>query len=307
MSEITACTTVSELSRVITKRASDLDGAHDSAVCVQCWRLDNKSAQELRGARELWGKAAGRWLRRAEGGFGCEGRNAANILHAAGKLGVTNTAQVRALVDAAVRLAPTFNAQEAANSLWAAASLGLFDASVVAPLAAATARLAHGFQLSHADSVLQAHYAGAPVDAACLSVCWRLFRASPRPPTTSDLQARVAHSLRAMGLRVELEVPILEGLRMLDIVVTTPGEGARVAVEVDGPSHFFAPPLGGGAPRPRPTRLRDRHIAAAGYSAAFSISYLEFGGIGEAERHALLGSRLKAALLRAQSAGAPQK
>ncbi len=198
----------------------------------------------------------------------------ANTLWALAALGVSDAGLTRPLAEAAVRLAPTFNAQEAANTLWAAASLGLREASLVASFITAVARHSHGFALDAASSVLQAHYAGLSVGAGCLADCWRVLRAAPRPPTASHLQTEVATVLRSMGLCVELEVPILEGLRCIDIVVTAPS-GNRVAVEVDGPSHFFELPQLGAAPRwqPRPTLLRDCHTAAAGYTARATIPF----------------------------------
>jgi hypothetical protein len=167
---------------------------------------------------------------------------------------------------------------------------------MVRPLAEAAVRLAPTFNLENAVQVLEAHFAGAEVHTTCLDACWRIFRATSKPPRTSELQKSVAASLRAMGYAVAQEVPILEGLRCIDIVATAPN-GARIAVEVDGLSHYFARLLGGGAPRPRPSRLRDRHAAAAGYAVRATVSYLEWDARkGEAERQRLLGDILQGAL-----------
>ena len=170
-------------------------------------------------------------------------QGAANSLWAAATLGLDDAGIVRPLAEAAVRLAPSFHAQGAANSLWAAASLEL-PSVVVNHLASAAARNLGDFNLEEAVQVLEAHFAGAEVHTTCLDACWRIFRATSKPPRTSELQKSVAASLRAMGYAVAQEVPILEGLRCIDIVATAPN-GARIAVEVDGPSHYFARPLGG--------------------------------------------------------------
>jgi hypothetical protein len=222
-------------------------------------------------------------------------QGAANSLWAVATLGLDERRIVRPLAEAAVRLAPSFHAQGAANSLWAAASLEL-PSVVVDTLASAAARNAGDFKLESAVQVLEAHFAGAQVHTTCLDACWRIFRASSRPSRTSELQKSVAASLHAMGYAVAQEVPILEGLRCIDIVATAPN-GARIAVEVDGLSHYFARLLGGGAPRPRPSRLRDRHAAAAGYAVRATVSYLEWDACtGGAERQRLLGEILQGAL-----------
>jgi hypothetical protein len=284
---------------------------HHSVVCVSCGRCGGT------GAAALYAKHATAWLGFREGSFGREARNAANILHAAAKigavdgevlsrvaneaarlsrdfnsqnaanslwscatLGVSDASIVRPLSEAAARLAPSrdFNSQcaanclwscatlgvsdasivrplaeaaarlapsreikpqEVANSLWSCAKLGVSDASILRPLAEAAARLASSFKSEEARAVLQAHFAGVPLDAACIASCWRTLRASPDPPLcTSALQRSVAAALTRLGFTAALETPVLDGLLHVDITATAPS-GARTAVEVDGPSHFL--------------------------------------------------------------------
>jgi hypothetical protein len=227
-------------------------------------------------------------------------QQAANALWAAATLGLGG--EGAALADAAARLAPEFSAQAAANALWAAASLGLAAADTPRSraLVAAAQRAAGAFTADQADSVLQAHFAGARLGEAALAACWRAFRSKPpRPVAPSQLQLGVEEALRGMGLSVKSEVEILDGLRRVDIVV-----GGRVAVEVDGPSHFFE---GGGAPIPRPSLLRDLHAKEAGYAQRVVVPFYKWNeAVGaEAKRellHRLLGDAAAAAAAAAATA-----
>ena len=53
-----------------------------------------------------------------------------------------------------------------------------------------------------------------------------------------------------------------DGSRMVDALVTWPG--GRLAVEVDGPTHFIPSPDGTGTALSTATRLRDHQLAAWG-------------------------------------------
>ena len=125
--------------------------------------------------------------------------------------------------------------------------------------------------------MLQAHFADAPLDAACLASCWRTLRASPDPPPrTSALQRSVAAALTRLGFTVALEAPVLDGLLHVDIVATSPS-GARTAVEVDGPSHFLRVLSSDNASAVGPpdgaTVLRNRLLrsVAAGFGGALAV------------------------------------
>ena len=51
-----------------------------------------------------------------------------------------------------------------------------------------------------------------------------------------------------------------DGSRMVDALLTWPG--GRLAVEVDGPTHFIPSPNGSGKVKSTATRLRDHQLAA---------------------------------------------
>jgi hypothetical protein len=231
-------------------------------------------------------------------------QDASNSLWACATLGVSDASIVRPLVEAAARLALSRDSkpQNAANCLWACATLGVSDASVLRPLAEATARLALSPSLEDATSVLQAHFSGISIDAACIASCWRTLHASPDPaPRTSALQRSVAAALTRLGFTAALEAPVLEGLLHVDIVATSPS-GAHTAFEVDGPSHYLrvllsdddafvvGPPNGS-------TLLRNRLLrsAAAGFGGALAVVRFDAWGAcrGDAAREDTL---LQAAL-----------
>jgi hypothetical protein len=90
--------------------------------------------------------------------------------------------------------------------------------------------------------------------------------------TSSRLQHDVASSLRGLGLQVEEEAIDDRSGYSIDILVTK-GVG-RVAVEVDGPTHF----LGGGREVNGSTSLKRRHLGLLGYTAV-SVPYWEWDAL----------------------------
>ena len=59
---------------------------------------------------------------------------------------------------------------------------------------------------------------------------------------------------------MQTSAPVGDGSRMVDALLTWPG--GRLAVEVDGPTHFIPSPNGSGKVKSTATRLRDHQLAA---------------------------------------------
>eukprot|EP00899_Mesostigma_viride_P016488 jgi/Mesvir1/24840/Mv22078-RA.2 len=137
--------------------------------------------------------------------------------------------------------------QNAANTLWALAVAGRPDSDAARALMVAWTKLAQptdkdfGLQL---NQVCQ--YILACVDASdhardryCSALLerWRDTAMSGKQqpgPSSSDLHLEVSKVLRGMGIAHKNEVPFFHGLSYVDILVD-----GQVAVEVDGPSHFY--------------------------------------------------------------------
>lgn len=121
-----------------------------------------------------------------------------------------------------------------------------------------------------------------------LELCHAAFRATD--PTPSRTQSEVRAALADLGLRVEEEVRLREGF-MIDLVVEW--QGKRVALEVDGPWHFYGR-------RPKGATLFKRRQLVRLHWPLVSIAYWEWDALhmmqGAAERreakHAYLIARL---------------
>ena len=172
----------------------------------------------------------------------------------------------------------------------------LGDAAALGALAAAAERCAPAMKASEAETLLHAHYAGAPVAPAALAAAAALAP-PPQNSTHSSLQSAVAGALEGMGYHVMQEVPILGGLRRVDFVVRDPAAGAGgapVALEVDGPSHFFSllePP--DAQPRALPSHVRRAHVTAAGL-ALRTLSMHEWNAAADKEEKRALLRRVLA-------------
>ena len=226
----------------------------------------------------------------------CAPGAAVGALSAAAALGASPSAAARPIAEAVARAAQLLTPAQLSKAMIAIASLGLCEEAIAAPLADAACRAAPQFSREEAHSVLQAHFAGAPVASAGLAACWATFRkGAPPPPSISKAQAEVAAALRGMGWEVEVNAPILEGLRVLDLLATPPERGgvrARVAIFVDGVASFF-PPQGEQPPFPRPTRLREGHLASAGIVSSARVAFWEWErAASEGARRALLQRRV---------------
>eukprot|EP00899_Mesostigma_viride_P016485 jgi/Mesvir1/24838/Mv22076-RA.1 len=137
--------------------------------------------------------------------------------------------------------------QDAANTLWALAVAGRPDSDAARALMVAWTKLT---QPTDEDFRLQLNqvcqYILACVDASdhardryCSALLerWRDTAMSGKQqpgPSSSDLHLEVSKVLQGMGIAHKNEVPFFHGLSYVDILVD-----GKVAVEVDGPSHFY--------------------------------------------------------------------
>jgi hypothetical protein len=209
-------------------------------------------------------------------------QNAANSLWSCATLGVSDPGVLRPILDAALRMSPEMNPQGVANSLWSCVAMSLSDSSVLQrntlqPLLEAVKREAPNMNEEGVNQCLQASAAGIALDKATLDVCKRKLRPQAADPTTSQLQMRAGSALKRLGFPVEYERPILEGLQMVDIVITL-ANGDCVAFEADGPRHFMQSPLSSSesrtlGPRTTATILRDHILKqpAAGFKGKLGI------------------------------------
>eukprot|EP00282_Hemiselmis_andersenii_P046734 CAMPEP_0172081662 /NCGR_PEP_ID=MMETSP1043-20130122/19429_1 /TAXON_ID=464988 /ORGANISM="Hemiselmis andersenii, Strain CCMP441" /LENGTH=232 /DNA_ID=CAMNT_0012743133 /DNA_START=1 /DNA_END=697 /DNA_ORIENTATION=+ len=102
-------------------------------------------------------------------------------------------------------------------------------------------------------------------------------------PTSSQLHLQVASSLESLGLPVHNEVKVFEGVYHIDIVLGAgdPEDGSnKVAVEVDGPTHFVQ-----NTRQPTPhTSLKRWLLSREGY-AVVSVPFFEWQSYQLAEEH----------------------
>jgi very-short-patch-repair endonuclease len=193
-----------------------------------------------------------------------------------------------ALEGATVRVAPSMNAQDAANVLWALAALGWKAGN---ELAACFEHLvdrfvsdSEGGRFTACDSsqLLQAHLASqflglglVMLPPQFLQVALEAYREQKRKVTTSIAQREIGESLCRLRIAHELECFTADGLFSIDLAIIE----RRIAIEVDGPSHFTTntlEPLGH-------TRLRDRLLSAMGWQVV-SIPFFEWDGLHQKEQ-----------------------
>ena len=193
-----------------------------------------------------------------------------------------------ALEGAAVRVAPSMNAQAVANTIWGLATLGWHASS---DLASVFQQLVDAFdhergpvQLStaHLSQLLQAHLASQflglgliKLPSSLLEVAVKTYKEEARKVTVSNGQREVGQSLRRLGIPHELECITADGLFSIDLAIVD----RRIALEFDGPSHFTRntqEPLGH-------TRLRDRLLSAMGWHVV-SIPFFEWDRLHQTEQ-----------------------
>ena len=195
-----------------------------------------------------------------------------------------------ALEAAAVRVAPSMNAQAVANIVWGLATLGwqadlemaavfqqlvesLLAGGVSGPVQLDTATLSQLLQAHLASQFLGLGLIVLP--ASMLQVAVKTYREEARKVTVSNGQREVGESLRRLGIPHELECITADGLFSIDLAIVD----RRIALEFDGPSHFTRntlEPLGH-------TRLRDRLLSAMGWHVV-SIPFFEWGRLHQTEQ-----------------------
>eukprot|EP00899_Mesostigma_viride_P016486 jgi/Mesvir1/24839/Mv22077-RA.1 len=137
--------------------------------------------------------------------------------------------------------------QDAANTLWALAVAGRPDSDAARALMVAWTKLTQPTDKDFRVELKQVcQYILACVNASdhvrdryCSALLqrWRDTAMSGKQqpgPSSSDLHLEVSKVLQGMGIAHKNEVPFFHGLSYVDILV-----GGKVAVEVDGPSHFY--------------------------------------------------------------------
>jgi very-short-patch-repair endonuclease len=180
------------------------------------------------------------------------------------------------------------NAQNVANSLWALATLGwqadVEMAAIFQQLVEAWGCGCGGSELSssHLSQLLQAHLASQflglgliTLPSSMLQVAVQAYRDEAQKVTVSKSQRQVGESLRRLGISHELEYTTADGLFSIDLAVVD----RRIAIEVDGPSHFTVntlEPLGH-------TRLRDRLLSAMGWQVV-SVPFFEWDKLQRPEQ-----------------------
>ncbi len=202
-----------------------------------------------------------------------------------------------ALEGAAVRVAPTMNAQGVANALWALATLGWRPNAEMARVceqwvdALAQNRRLLQVPTSELLQLLQAHLASqflglglVTLPPSVLEVAVKARKEEARKVTVSNSQREVGDSLRRLGIPHELEYTTADGLFSIDLAIVD----RRIALEFDGPSHFTRntlEPLGH-------TRLRDRLLSAMGWHVV-SIPFFDWDRLHQPEqRDAYVTQRL---------------
>ncbi len=122
--------------------------------------------------------------------------------------------------------------------------------------------------------LLQAHLASQflglgliMLPSSMLQVAVQAYRDEAQKVTVSKSQRQVGESLRRLGISHELEYTTADGLFSIDLAIVD----RRIAIEVDGPSHFTRNTL---EPLGHP-RLRDRLLSAMGWHVV-SIPWFEW-------------------------------
>jgi len=239
-------------------------------------------------------------------------QNMSNILWAYATMGRKPRAGVmRGLAGRAEALAGTFTTQDVANMLWAFCVMSVLgvpdeDSRWVHKIEQRLVSLAkHACFASSELSQLHQFFVWCDVEKrkqqleATIDMrvfkekCRSEFEKAPTAPSTT--QRQVSETLRRMGLSVEDEVRCPKSGYSIDMLVSGLGMGGEIssgvrtwAVEVDGPSHFFASKTPTGV-----TLLKRRHLQLLGH-ALVSVPYWEWDGFnGLGSEGGSLSSRRK--------------
>jgi len=288
------------LMRVLEGRAEALAGTFNSQnVTNMLWAHATMGREPgARLMRELEGRVealCGRGEAAGRGGT-LNTQHVANTLWAYAKMGREPGAGVmRVLAGRAEALAGTFTTQDVANMLWAFCVMSVLgvpdeDSRWVHKIEQRLVSLAkHACFASSELSQLHQFFVWCDVEKrkqqleATIDMrvfkekCRSEFEKAPTAPSTT--QRQVSETLRRMGLSVEDEVRCPKSGYSIDMLVSGLGMGGEIssgvrtwAVEVDGPSHFFASKTPTGV-----TLLKRRHLQLLGH-ALVSVPYWEWDG-----------------------------
>ncbi|KAG1672291.1 hypothetical protein FOA52_004306 [Chlamydomonas sp. UWO 241] len=197
-------------------------------------------------------------------------QNLSNMAWALAALGHANAGFMDALVQAAMPQLDSFNTQGLANLAWAFAMLDVQSASVCALIEHAAA-FAMALTPSNLCQIYQFilwldtwHQVAPAVPPQLLAACKCVWLEEVSITRVSRMQLQVLDAIRQLpscsGASSEHQTD--DGLFSIDIALQLPGSDQKLAVEVDGPTHFLssAPTMPTGA-----TRLRNRPLEARGW------------------------------------------
>jgi hypothetical protein len=171
-------------------------------------------------------------------------QNVANTIWAYAALGLTPSDRVqKALSDAVLRLAGEFNAQNVANTIWAYAVLRFEPQAHLLRCASALSNSFSGQELVQISYVYLVGQAlgwsfkhPLPVELAERALA--AHRRCVKETHLSKLQTRVYEALQDMGAAPQSEHLTEDGLFSIDVALLARDGLCKVAVEVDGPTHF---------------------------------------------------------------------
>lgn len=196
-------------------------------------------------------------------------QNAANVLWSLATLSLVDRDFYLPVAQACTVLISDMNPQNAANSVWSAAALEITDPAITIPLASAVhERYWQLPRLDDARQCLQAHYCGVSLTPESVAHFKAILRTSPKQSSSVSLsQMGVFAALVRLGYHPKLEVPLYDGLLIIDIVIEIKDEESsteqtKIAVEFDGPTHFLKQVRGdiGVGPVDIQTRIRNTLI-----------------------------------------------
>ena len=220
----------------------------------------------------------------------------ANTIWAYAALGLTPSDRVqKALSDAVLRLAGEFNAQEVANTIWAYAVLRFEPQAHLLRCASALSNSFSGqelVQISYVYLVGQAlgwsfkH----PLPVELVERALAAHRRCVKETHLSKLQTRVYEALQDMGAAPQSEHLTEDGLFSIDVALLARDGLCKVAVEVDGPTHFSSSGAKMGS-----TLLRDLLLEHRGWTVV-SMPYWSINAAhSDADLKTLLAGELQKA------------
>jgi hypothetical protein len=184
-----------------------------------------------------------------------------------------------ALKGAVERVATSMIEQDVANVLWAMAAIGWrADANMAIVIQRLSASITLNCKQLHLSQLLQAHLASqylglglVTLSPSILQLALKATREARQTNVTiSNVQLDFRDTLNRLGIPHELEHTTADGLFSIDIAIAD----RRIAIEVDGPSHFTTntlEPMGH-------TLLRDRLLSAMGWHVV-SIPFFDWNDL----------------------------